>query len=109
MKNPQTSDTLSGSEIAIIGMAGRFPGAPNIAAFWNNLRDGVESISCFTDEQLLASGVDPEALKSARYVKAGAVLEGVELFDAAFFGFTPRAAGYGSTTTPFPGMRVGGD
>ena len=92
MKNPQTSDTLSGSEIAIIGMAGRFPGAPNIAAFWNNLRDGVESISCFTDEQLLASGVDPEALKSARYVKAGAVLEGVELFDAAFFGFTPRAA-----------------
>ena len=92
MKNPQTSDTLSGSEIAIIGMAGRFPGAPNIAAFWNNLRDGVESISCFTDEQLLASGVDPEALKSARYVKAGAVLDGVELFDAAFFGFTPRAA-----------------
>jgi acyl transferase domain-containing protein len=92
MKIPQTPDGFSGSEIAIIGMAGRFPGAPNIAAFWNNLRDGVESISSFTDEQLLASGVDPEALQSARYVKAGAILEGVELFDAAFFGFTPRAA-----------------
>jgi acyl transferase domain-containing protein/thioesterase domain-containing protein/aryl carrier-like protein len=92
MKSPETFDRLSGSEIAIIGMAGRFPGAPDIEAFWNNLRDGVESITVFTDEQLLASGVDPEALQSTRYVKAGCILEGVELFDAAFFGFNPRAA-----------------
>jgi acyl transferase domain-containing protein len=92
MKNPETSDGLTGSEIAIVGMAGRFPGAPNIDTFWNNLRDGVESISFFTDEQLLASGVDPEALRSPRYIKAGSILEGVELFDASFFGFTPRAA-----------------
>jgi len=92
MKNPETTDGLTGSEIAIVGMAGRFPGAPNIGAFWNNLLDGVESISFFTDEQLLASGVDPDALRNSRYVKAGSVLDGVELFDAGFFGFTPRAA-----------------
>ena len=93
MENSVTTDRLSVSEIAIIGMAGRFAGAPDIEAFWNNLRDGVESITFFTDEQLLASGVDPKALQSNHYVKAGSVLEGVELFDAAFFGFNPRGAG----------------
>jgi acyl transferase domain-containing protein len=92
MKNTETSERWSGSEIAVIGMAGRFAGAPGIEEFWKNLRDGVESISFFTDEQLLASGVDPEALQSSRYVKAGCLLEGVELFDAAFFGFNPREA-----------------
>jgi acyl transferase domain-containing protein len=92
MQSQETLNRLSGSEIAIIGMAARFPGAPNLEAFWNNLRDNVESITFFTDEQLLASGVDPEVLSDARYVKAGPILEGVELFDAAFFGFTPRAA-----------------
>ena len=91
-KNPETSDPWSGSEIAIIGMAGRFAGSPSLEAFWKNLRDGVESITFFTDEQLLATGVDPEALQNPRYVKAGSVLEGIELFDAAFFGFSPRAA-----------------
>lgn len=92
MKNPESSDRWSGSEIAIIGMAGRFAGAPDIEAFWENLRDGVESITAFTDEQLLASGVDPEVLRNTHYVKAGSVLEGIELFDAAFFGIAPRAA-----------------
>jgi phthiocerol/phenolphthiocerol synthesis type-I polyketide synthase E len=92
MKNTETSDRSSGSEIAIIGMVGRFPGAPSVEAFWENLRDGVESITFFTDEQLLASGVDPEALRSPLYVKAGSVLDDVEFFDAAFFGFNPRGA-----------------
>ncbi len=92
MKNTETSDRLSGSEIAIIGMTCRFAGASGIEAFWNNLRDGVESVSFFTDEQLLAAGVDPEALQNTRYVKAGFVLEGIEFFDAAFFGFNPRGA-----------------
>ena len=92
MKCIDTTSRWSGSEVAIIGMAGRFAGAPNIEAFWNNLRDGVESISSFGDKQLLASGVDPEALKNPRYVKAGSILEGIENFDAEFFGFSPRAA-----------------
>jgi acyl transferase domain-containing protein/thioesterase domain-containing protein len=80
------------SEIAIIGMAGRFPGAQSIDAFWNNLRDGTESITFFTDEQLQASGVSPETLHNPNYVKARPLLENVELFDAAFFGINPREA-----------------
>jgi acyl transferase domain-containing protein/acyl carrier protein len=79
-------------EIAIIGMAGRFPDANNIDIFWRNLQNGVESISFFTDEELVSTGVDPSLLNDHRYVKAGTVLEDIELFDASFFGFTPREA-----------------
>jgi len=90
MDSSETYDAIEG--IAIIGMAGRFPGAKNINQFWQNLRDGVESISVFTDEELLTSGIDPETLSDPNYVKAGAVLEDIELFDASFFGFNPREA-----------------
>lgn len=82
----------NGLEIAIIGMAGRFPGAKNIEEFWQNLRNGVESITTFTNEELLAGGIDPDLLNDTNYVKAGAVLEDIELFDAEFFGFNPREA-----------------
>ena len=78
--------------IAIIGMVGRFPGAKNIAEFWHNLRDGVESISFFTDEELASLGIDEALLKDSSYVKAGAILKDIELFDASFFGFSPREA-----------------
>jgi len=78
--------------IAIIGMAGRFPGARDLDQFWRNLRDGVESISFFTDEELLQAGITPELLENPGYVKARGALDGVELFDAAFFGFNPREA-----------------
>ncbi len=78
--------------IAIIGMAGRFPGAKNIDEFWHNLREGIESISRFSDEELAASGIDKEVLNQPNYVKAGAILEDIEWFDAAFFGFNPREA-----------------
>ena len=79
-------------DIAIIGMAGRFPGADDVEAFWRNLRDGVESITFFTDQELLARGVSPKTLDDPLYIKAGAELDGVDLFDASFFGFTPREA-----------------
>lgn len=78
--------------IAIVGMTGRFPGAKNIDEFWDNLRNGVESIGFFNDEELLDSGIEPEELKKPNYVKAGATLEDIDLFDAAFFGFSPREA-----------------
>ena len=84
MKDSKAFEDLSGSEIAIIGMAGRFPGARSIDAFWNNLRDGVESITFFTDEQLQASGVSPQVLDNPNYVKARSVLEDADLFDAAY-------------------------
>ncbi|KYC36591.1 polyketide synthase [Scytonema hofmannii PCC 7110] len=79
-------------EIAIIGMSGRFPGAKNVDSFWQNIRDGVESISFFTDKELLSAGINPELLNDASYVRAGGVLENIELFDASFFGFSPREA-----------------
>jgi acyl transferase domain-containing protein len=78
--------------IAIIGMAVRFPGAATLDRFWENLRDGVESVSFFSDDELLASGVEPALLADPAYVRARAVLDGVEDFAAAFFGFTPREA-----------------
>ncbi len=78
--------------IAIIGMAGRFPGANSVNQFWQNLCEGVESISLFSDEELGASGVDSAALGDRNYVKAGFVLEDIEMFDAGFFGYSPREA-----------------
>ncbi len=85
------SDTFD-TDIAVVGMAGRFPGARNIAEFWRNLREGVESVVAFTDKQLLAAGVDPKELADPNYVRAGAVLPDMEGFDAPFFGFSPREA-----------------
>ena len=79
-------------DIAIVGLAARFPGAADAARFWENLRDGVESIAALTDEELLAAGVDPAHLADPRYVRAKGVLAGADRFDAGFFGFTPREA-----------------
>ncbi|MBW4428175.1 MAG: SDR family NAD(P)-dependent oxidoreductase [Nostoc desertorum CM1-VF14] len=78
--------------IAIIGISGRFPGARNITVFWQNLCDGVEAISQFSDEELVASGVDPSLLDNLNYIKVGAALEEIDLFDAGFFGFNPKEA-----------------
>nr|VFK31688.1 MAG: Acyl transferase domain-containing protein [Candidatus Kentron sp. MB]VFK75612.1 MAG: Acyl transferase domain-containing protein [Candidatus Kentron sp. MB] len=78
--------------IAIIGLSCRFPGADTPEAFWTNLRDGVESIGVFSEEELLAAGVDRETLDNPNYVKSGTVLSNVEGFDAHFFGYTPREA-----------------
>jgi len=91
--NSLSSSTLkNGSEIAIIGLTGRFPGAKNIDEFWHNLRNGIESVSFFTDEELLLSGINSTVLSHPNYVKAQSTLEDVEFFDASFFGFNPREA-----------------
>jgi amino acid adenylation domain-containing protein len=78
--------------IAVVGMACRVPGAADVAAFWRNVCGGVESITFFSDDDLEKAGVDAAARAASRYVKAGGVLAGVDLFDASFFGFTPRDA-----------------
>ena len=78
--------------IAIIGMSGRSPGAANVEEFWQLLREGTEAVSFFSDEELLAAGVPPAHFNNPNYVKAKAVLENADLFDAAFFGFNPREA-----------------
>jgi len=79
--------------IAIIGMAGRFPGAANVEEYWRNLVEGVESISRFTEDELAASGLDVEALKKdPSFVPCRGVLPGVENFDAGFFNMTANEA-----------------
>ncbi|MCU0286265.1 MAG: acyltransferase domain-containing protein, partial [Acidobacteria bacterium] len=79
-------------EIAVIGMAGRFPGAANIDEFWENLKNGIESISFFTEEELIASGLPSELVKHPNYIKAKGMIADMEFFDAAFFNFTPAEA-----------------
>jgi acyl transferase domain-containing protein/acyl carrier protein len=82
-----------GSEaVAIVGMAGRFPGSPTLPRFWENLRDGVECISQFSEKDLIAEGLDPGLLGMPGYVNAAGVVEEADLFDANFFGFSPREA-----------------
>ncbi|MEM7199093.1 MAG: SDR family NAD(P)-dependent oxidoreductase [Planctomycetota bacterium] len=78
--------------IAIVGMACRFPGAANVAELWHNLRTGVESVSRFDTDQMLAAGADPGLLQDPDYVPAGAILEDGEAFDASFFGINPKEA-----------------
>ncbi|HXB22878.1 MAG TPA: type I polyketide synthase, partial [Candidatus Solibacter sp.] len=92
MSDNKSTGVLTGREIAVIGMAGRFPGARNLKQFWQNLRDGVESVKFFSDEELLAAGEDPQILRDPHYVKAGSVLDEVEMFDASFFGYNAREA-----------------
>jgi acyl transferase domain-containing protein/acyl carrier protein len=96
-----SSQNLSGalvsdrpSAIAIIGMAGRFPGARNLTEFWHNLQAGVESITFFDDDldDDTAPSADTAFLKHSNAVKAGGALAEIESFDAAFFGFSPREA-----------------
>ncbi len=78
--------------IAVIGIAGRFPGARNTDEFWRNLRNGTNSLREFTDQELLSRGVPADELADPRYVKRGYVLEDADLFDAEFFGYTDREA-----------------
>ncbi|MTJ47693.1 non-ribosomal peptide synthetase/type I polyketide synthase [Dolichospermum sp. UHCC 0259] len=81
-------------DIAIIGMSGRFPGAENINEFWQNLRDGVESIAPLSDEDvtLRLPGIDPDLLNNPNYIKIAALIPKIDEFDAAFFGYSPREA-----------------
>lgn len=92
MARPEEFPENTDLDIAIVGMACRLPGAEDIESFWRNLHAGIESINSFTDEELLACGVSPEVLKDPLYIKAGAQLKNVDLFDASFFGYTPREA-----------------
>jgi acyl transferase domain-containing protein len=78
--------------IAIIGMACRFPGANNPQDFWDNLKNGVESLSHFTDEELLAGGIKPSKVNDPSYVKTSAILDDITGFDTEFFDVPPAEA-----------------
>ncbi len=90
VKQTQAGDTSFA--VAVIGMAARFPGAPNVDAFLENIREGVESITFFDKEELRAKGVDPGVLDNPDHVPAFGVLEGIENFDSVFFGYSPLEA-----------------
>ena len=85
-------DDFAVEGIAVVGMAGRFPGAAGVDEFWSNLRAGVESIRRFTPEELREAGVDPRLFQDESYIPARGAVDGVEWFDAAFFGVPPREA-----------------
>ncbi len=85
---PVAGDT----DVAIIAMAARLPGAPDLDRFWHLLRDGVEAISRLTGAQLLDAGVDAAAQAHPGFVSAEPLLEGIDRFDAAFFGLSPLEA-----------------
>ncbi|HEY4574961.1 MAG TPA: polyketide synthase, partial [Thermoanaerobaculia bacterium] len=78
--------------IAVVGMAGRFPGADDLGELWRNLCGGVESVRFYSREELAAAGVAPALLDDPRYVRAGAPLRDVQHFDADFFDFSAREA-----------------
>ncbi|WP_310482603.1 amino acid adenylation domain-containing protein [Chamaesiphon sp. VAR_48_metabat_403] len=79
------------TDVAIIGMVGRFPGANDVAEFWDNLCEGIDTNSWFTDAQIDPS-IDPELRADPHYVRARGILADADMFDAAFFGISPREA-----------------
>ena len=91
MSEPETDDQAAFDAIAIIGIAGRFPGAADVPHLWRNICGGIESIARFTPEAIDDAFSAVQRADPA-YVAARSVLDGVELFDADFFGMHPREA-----------------
>ena len=87
----QADDTRE-LDIAVIGMAGRFPGARNLDEFWANVAHGVESVTFLSDAALAAAGVDASLRHDPLYVPAVSRLDDADCFDAAFFGYSPKEA-----------------
>ena len=88
---PENENLLEG--IAIIGMAGKFPGAPDLETFWANIAAGKDTIKHFSRAELEAK--NRAALEfGPDYVAAHGVLENAEMFDASFFGISPRDADF---------------
>lgn len=83
--------TLPENAVAVIGLAGRFPGADDIAQFWRNIRAGVTSISRFSEAELEDSFA-AEVRRNPNFVRARSILKDVDKFDAEFFGMLPREA-----------------
>jgi phthiocerol/phenolphthiocerol synthesis type-I polyketide synthase E len=83
---------LPDNAIAVVGMAGRFPGANSLAEFWDNLTQGKESIVTLSEQELGAAGVGEKALSTPSYVRRAPLLDGIDEFDAGFFGLAPQYA-----------------
>lgn len=83
------STNYTGLEIAVIGIAGRFPGADSIDDYWRNLKEGVESISFFNEEELLNSGEKESLINNPLYIRANGYISDKHYFDSRFFNFLP--------------------
>ncbi|HMB53784.1 MAG TPA: beta-ketoacyl synthase N-terminal-like domain-containing protein [Thermoanaerobaculia bacterium] len=83
---------VASGAVAVVGMAGRFPGAASVDELWDNLRSGVESVRTYTHDEMRAFGVSEELLADPHFVPVGAELEGADLFDAGYFDYSPREA-----------------
>ncbi|MGX6606776.1 SDR family NAD(P)-dependent oxidoreductase [Micromonosporaceae bacterium Da 78-11] len=86
------TETDYASAVAIVGMAGRFPGAGSVDELWRNVSAGIKGLRELTDEELRAAGVEPGKLADPRYVRVGAPLGDLDRFDASVFGISPREA-----------------
>ena len=86
------AENAPSTDIAVVGMACRLPGAADADAFWRNVRDGVESIRSYSIDELRAAGVSSALLGNPHYVPRGAPLDDMEMFDAGFFGLSPHEA-----------------
>ncbi len=87
-----SNSDLPPNAIAVVGMAARLPGANTVSAFWDNLRRGEESIVTLAEDDLLAEGIPEKSLANHAYVRRAALMDGIDEFDADFFGFTPQVA-----------------
>ncbi|EHY87756.1 SDR family NAD(P)-dependent oxidoreductase [Saccharomonospora azurea] len=94
MSAQRESADVRSTDIAVVGMSGRFPGAANIEQFWELLRSGRDGITRFTEEDLRSAGIPVELIDDPDYVRAHGVLGGVDLFDTALFEYTPADAEY---------------
>ncbi len=94
MNTIHTENTVTETDIAVIGMSCNFPDAHTPEEFWDNVKTGRESMTFFSDEELMESGVPPEVYQHPNYVRGSAILgdEEIKMFDASFFGYTPREA-----------------
>jgi phthiocerol/phenolphthiocerol synthesis type-I polyketide synthase E len=92
IESPMASSSLPLNAIAVVGMAGKFPGANSVSAFWDNLRRGEESIVTLSEDDLIAAGISEKVLANHSYVRRAALMDGIDEFDADFFGFTPQGA-----------------
>ncbi|MCF6233935.1 MAG: SDR family NAD(P)-dependent oxidoreductase [Rhodobacteraceae bacterium] len=90
--NSGVKEQSFGGDIAIVGMSVCVPGAASAAQFWDNLRDGVESIQVLDQDTLLEAGERPDLIAHKNYVPSAARLDGFDMFDAEFFGFSPKEA-----------------
>src|SRR5690606_10840601 len=85
-------EVLSESDVAIVGMAGHFPGAPDVDALMPRVRDGEDCLVDLGPAELVAAGLPPSVVNEPEYVRRAGILEGVDQFDPAFFGIGKRDA-----------------